>query len=148
MKMQKSSWLFLVICFHVIILFSNLVCAEGTSVGPPSAEGIVKSLNEDPYLSNVMGFVFEQDGIVLWFHTGKSAVEISGDWMSYCGLVRMISNRWKAVTGCGIVVGIDSEAMIVFAIDSRGTFHMNATPEKHKDRKANEHKNPRVLITF
>ncbi len=148
MKIHKAGWLFLVLCFSVIMSLSDSVWAEDKCETLSRAEEIIKILNEDPFMGGKMGFVFEQDGVVLWFHTGKSAAEIGGDWIQYGRLVQGISRNWKAVTGCGIVVGIDSDAMIAFATDYYGNFHMSVTPEKHKDDKSNEHKNPRILITF
>jgi|15BtaG_2_1085339.scaffolds.fasta_scaffold00188_16 hypothetical protein len=117
---------------------------------PTTIDAIIKELNEDVVLTR-LGFSFTCESSdaqypVLLFHTGQSYSEIDHNWMRFGKLTQMISNNWRIVTGCGIVVGLDLHHKMAFVTDMNGAFHMTEVPTNKKEKKPEKNKERRIKM--
>ncbi len=118
--------LVIAVALSVVLTFSDATFAEQPHVESPGVEQMLDELNNDflGFVNNTLDFTFEQDGDVLIFHTGKTFNEVFSKWRKYQPLVERLSNNWRFVSGCGIVVVVDIESKTVFATDNKSEFYL------------------------
>ena len=136
----SSFSLALIIMILLIIIVSLATRSDGAEElyePPTTIAGMLEELNTDPVIHGKLGFAFDceypdKQYPVLVFYTGKSYADIDMDWMRYGRLTLRIAANWIAITGGGIVVGLDIEYETAFFTDIQGGFHMIETPSGKK----------------
>lgn len=135
-----SSFCLAFIILIILIIVVSVATGEEVYEPPTTIQGMLDELNNDPIIHDKLGFSFdceypEKQYPILVFYTGKSYADIDMDWKRYGRLTIKIAANWIAITGGGIVVGLDMEYETAFFTALDGSFHMIETPTGKKRKK-------------